>query len=121
MNAVNNLKMKTFPEKFKSVLVNKPDNYLFPFLWVHNEDDELLIREIEKIYQSGIRALCIESRTHEEFGNAAWWSDVQLILDECKKRGMEVWLLDDKHFPTGGANGMASAPENAHLRKHIIT
>lgn len=112
---------KTFRDKFVSVLRNEPDNYLLPFLWVHNEDDALIIKEVEKIYQSGIRALCIESRTHEEFGNDAWWSDVQLILDECEKRGMDVWLLDDKNFPTGGANGKAAAPENSHLRKHIIS
>lgn len=109
--------MKTFNEKFNAVLNNQPDNYIFPFLWVHNEDDELIKREIQKIYESGIKGLCIESRTHEEFCNDDWWSDVQLILDECKKRGMEVWLLDDKNFPTGGANETAGNPEYAHLSK----
>ena len=49
--------MKTFNEKFNAVLKNKPDNYLLPFLWVHNEDDELLKREIHKVYESGIRAV----------------------------------------------------------------
>ena len=56
--------MKTFNEKFNAVLKNEPDNYLLPFLWVHNEDDELLKREIHKVYESGIRAVCVESRTH---------------------------------------------------------
>ncbi len=109
--------MKTFNEKFNAVLKNQPDNYLLPFLWVHNEDDELLRREIQKVYESGIRAVCVESRTHEEFGKDDWWSDMQLIFDECEKLGMEVWLLDDKHFPTGFAIDKAAAPENAHLVK----
>ena len=113
--------MKSFSEKFNAVLANKPDNYIFPFLWVHNEDDELIKREIQKIHESGIGALCIESRTHDEFGNDDWWSDVGLILEECKKRNMEVWLLDDKNFPTGGANETAGNPENAHLAKKHFT
>lgn len=113
--------MKTFNEKFNAVLKNEPDNYLLPFLWVHNEDDELLKREIHKVYESGIRAVCVESRTHEEFGKDDWWSDMQLIFDECEKLGMEVWLLDDKHFPTGFAVDQASAPENAHLVKRRFT
>ena len=25
---------------------------------------------------------------------------------EAKKKGMKLWILDDKHFPTGYANGL---------------
>lgn len=109
--------MKSFNEKFHKVLKNEPDNYILPFLWVHNEDDELIKREIKKIYESGVHALCIESRPHEKFGGDDWWSDIQLIFDECEKYGMEAWLLDDKHYPTGFAIDKAAAPENAHLAK----
>jgi hypothetical protein len=31
---------------------------------------------------------------------------MDLILSECEKRKMRVWLLDDKQFPTGYANGL---------------
>ncbi|MDP4133444.1 MAG: glycosyl hydrolase, partial [Bacillota bacterium] len=113
--------MKTFEEKLKSVLNNTPDNYLLPFLWLHNEDDSLIVKEIEKIYESGIRQLCMESRTHEEFGNADWWSDMELIFSECEKHEMGAWLLDDKHCPTGFANGKAKDPEYAHLAKKKIS
>ena len=81
-------------------------NYIAPFLWLHNEDDELIISELERIYESGIRSVCIESRTHEEFCREDWWADVRLIFDKCKELGMNVWILDDKHFPTGYANGI---------------
>ena len=30
---------------------------------------------------------------------------MDIILDEAKKHGMKVWILDDSHFPTGFANG----------------
>lgn len=40
---------------------------------------------------------------------------MDVILDEARKRGMKVWILDDSHFPTGFANG---AVKKAPLRLH---
>ncbi|MBQ7900434.1 MAG: hypothetical protein IJ365_00540 [Clostridia bacterium] len=96
-------------------------NYIAPFLWLHNEDDELIVNEIQRIYECGIRSVCLESRTHEEFCREDWWSDIRLTFDECKKRDMNVWILDDKHFPTGYANGIFEKEENKHLRPFGIT
>lgn len=101
-------------------LNGKTDNYLAPFLWLHGESQELLLQEIEKIYDTGIRALCIESRTHNDFCKQGWWNDVKFILEECTRRDMKVWILDDKHFPSGYANG-AFEKKYPHLRKWDIT
>ena len=87
-------------------LKNVQHNYIAPFLWLHGEDDSLICNEIERIYDSGIRSVCVESRTHEDFVADGWWSDMALILEECQKRDMNVWILDDKHFPSGYANGI---------------
>ena len=81
-------------------------NYIAPFIWLHAEDNDLIVKEIERIYESGIYSVCLESRTHEDFARDGWWSDVKLILEECEKRDMKVWILDDKHFPSGYANGI---------------
>ena len=40
---------------------------------------------------------------------------MDVILAECKRRGMKVWILDDKHFPTGYANG--GVERNPSLRR----
>lgn len=85
-----------------------------PFFWLHGESKEALSEEIEAIYKSGISAVCLESRTHEGFCCDEWFSDVSFILNECRKRGMKLWILDDKHFPTGYANG---ALKNANFDK----
>ncbi len=85
-------------------LKGKEQNYIAPFLWLHNEDDELIINELNRIYESGIRSVCLESRTHEEFCKDDWWSDIKLIFEFCKEHNMKAWILDDKHFPTGYAN-----------------
>ena len=79
--------------------------YIFPFFWQHGESHDLLKEEMDAMYACGIRQVCVESRTHEEFGNDAWWTDFGFILDYARQRGMKVWLLDDKRFPTGYANG----------------
>ena len=95
-------------------------NYIAPFLWLHNEDDELIVNELKRIKSCGIGAVCIESRTHEEFCREDWWSDVRLILDTCRELGMKLWILDDKHFPSGYANGIYDKEENKHLRAVAI-
>lgn len=102
-------------------LSGKQHDYMAPFLWLHAEEDALIIRELQKIYDSGIRSVCLESRTHEGFCGEEWWSDVRLIMDFCREHEMKVWILDDKHFPSGNANDAFYKEENAHLRPWGIT
>ena len=45
-------------------LNNKELDYVTPFLWLRNEEDEKFIAEIDRIYECGIRSTCLESRTH---------------------------------------------------------
>lgn len=107
-------------KKLDEVLHGGYGNYILPFFWQHGEPEDVLVKEIEKIYESGIRSMCIESRTHEEFAHEGWFHDFDIIMREAKKRGMTVWLLDDKHFPTGYANGLVGE-KYPQLRKwHII-
>ncbi len=77
---------------------------IFPFLWLKGEEKTLIAKEIEAIYQSGLRAFCIESRVHPDFCGEGWFSDVEFALKEAKKLGMQVWILDDRSYPTGVAN-----------------
>ena len=82
------------------------DHHIFPFLWMRGEDEAILREEIEKICECGICAVCVEARPHDDFCGPGWWHDMDIVLDEARKRGMQVWILDDKHFPTGYANGL---------------
>lgn len=81
-------------------------NYILPFLWMRGEEEAILREEMEKIYECGIRAVCVEARPHDDFCGPGWLHDMDIILDEAKKRDMKIWILDDKHFPTGYANGL---------------
>ncbi|MDR3146242.1 MAG: hypothetical protein LBU21_08185 [Treponema sp.] len=87
-------------------LSGRPDNYILPFLWMHDGNTDRLKDQVRQVYDSGVRAFCVESRPHEQFGKELWWTDMEIILEEAESLGMKVWVLDDKHFPTGYANGL---------------
>ena len=102
-------------KRLDECLENKYGSYVIPFLWLHGENKDELLSAIEDIYKSGAKEFCAESRVYEDFCGEKWWDDFGFILDEAKKRDMRVWLLDDKHFPTGYANGKLK--EKSELKK----
>lgn len=96
------------------LLSDRPDNHMLPFFWQHGEDERTLRQYVSAIHQANCGAFCVESRPHPDFCGPKWWADMEVILDEARKRGMKVWILDDSHFPTGYANG-ALADQPDHL------
>lgn len=105
--------------RLNDVLQGKEDNYLFPFYWQHGNHTELIPEQVERIFNSGCRALCVESRPHPDFCGDGWWRDMDIILREAKKRDMQVWLLDDDQFPTGHAGGLIET-KYPHLRQWTV-
>ena len=96
------------------------ENHIFPFLWMRGESEDVLRTELSKIYDAGIRSVCLEARPHPDFAGEQWWHDVDIVIDEAKKRGMTVWILDDAHFPTGMANNsMKDHP--ALVRRSLVS
>ncbi|MBO7659907.1 MAG: hypothetical protein J6T65_11460, partial [Clostridia bacterium] len=77
-------------ERLSDVLNGREDTYLLPFYWLHGDHHDTIPEEEERIYRSGCRAFCVESRTHRDFCGEGWWSDMDLILEEAEKRGMKV-------------------------------
>ena len=92
-------------QKIRKLLAGECGNYIFPFFWQHGETEEVLREYMKVIAESSIGAVCVESRPHPDFVGEKWWQDMDVILDEARKRNMKVWILDDSHFPTGYANG----------------
>ncbi len=103
-------------QRVKEVLDHRYGNYILPFFWQHGADEATLREYMDKIDGCGIRAVCLEARPHPDFAGPKWWQDVDVVMDEARKRGMKVWILDDSHFPTGYANGaVKNAPD--HLKR----
>jgi Glycosyl hydrolases family 2, sugar binding domain. len=112
--------------RLKEVLEGKEHNYILPFLWQHGEEEQVIREEMARVHEAGIGAVCVEARPHPDFLGSKWWADLDVILEEARKRGMKVWLLDDDHFPTGHAAGkVKEAPEELHRaflgERHIDT
>lgn len=97
---------------------------LAPLFWQHGEPHEVLVDEMRAMHAAGIRACILESRPHPDFAGPGWWSDLDAIVSEAKALGMQVWIFDDKVYPTGFANGAirASHPElgKRYLRREAI-
>ena len=105
--------------KISNLLKGSMDNYILPFFWQHGEDEATLRDYMRAINEAHIGAVCIESRPHPDFVGDKWWRDMDVILDEARKRNMKVWILDDSHFPTGFCNG-AVEKANPSLRRMSI-
>ena len=106
-------------QQLKECLENKELNYILPFLWLHGESHEELKEEILAIKNSGCLSFCAESRPYPAFCGEQWWEDFGFILKTAQELGMQVWLLDDKQFPTGYANGLIERKYPEKRRLHI--
>ena len=102
------------------LLSGQADNHLFPFFWQHGEDEAALRHYMAVIHSANCHGVCVESRPHPDFCGEKWWHDMDIILDEARKRGMQVWILDDSHFPTGYANGAMKDKPDRLQKQHII-
>ena len=110
----------------EKVLSGQADNHILPFFWQHGESEATLREMMGAIHGAGCGAVCVESRPHPDFCGEKWWQDMDVILDEARKRNMKVWILDDSHFPTGFANnGLKDKPDtlcrqNIYLTEKVL-
>lgn len=92
-------------KKIEELLAGQNGHYLYPFFWQKGQSPEIIRDYIQKMYEQGIYHFCVESRPHPDFLEQGWWDTMDVIIDEAKSRGMQIWILDDAKFPTGCANG----------------
>lgn len=101
------------------VLNGKETNYMMPFFWLHGEEEPVIRQYVQKVYETGIKSICVESRPHPDFLGEKWWKDLDVIIEEAEKLNMTVWILDDEHFPTGYAAGKVES-DFPHLQKQYL-
>lgn len=106
--------------RFEQVLAGQEGNYILPFFWQHGEEETVLRDYMRAIAESHIRAVCVESRPHPDFCGPLWWRDMDIILDEARKRDMKVWILDDVHYPTGYANGALEEADSDLCHQYLF-
>ena len=94
--------------RLHDVLNGREANYILPFLWQRGESEQVIREELARVHESGIRAVCVEARPHPDYLGSRWWRDMDIIMEEARRRDMRVWILDDDHFPSGHAAGKNS-------------
>ena len=48
------------------------NRYLRPLFWQHGEKKEILVEEIEQMYQNGVGEFIVESRPHPDYLSYGW-------------------------------------------------
>ena len=104
---------------YQTLFGKEEQNYLFPFFWQHGEKHEILGEYIDKIFESKMKAICVEARPHPDFVGSKWWDDMDYIIKKLKEKDMKMWILDDSHFPTGYANGRIVKDYPEYLKLYI--
>ena len=88
-----------------------------PLFWLHGKDTEASLREyVGHVDESGQGILTVESRPHPEWLRAGWWRDFDIVLDECKKRGMKTMIFDDYWWPSQCMGGKRPIPRKFQCR-----
>ena len=88
-----------------------------PFLWMHGTESERRLREYVGVLDAGGQnTVTIESRPHDGWMLDTWWRDVDVVLDECRKRGMKMMIYDDYWFPSQGFGAMFPIPREFQCR-----
>lgn len=106
-------------QRIREALDEKNGNYILPFLWMKGDEEEAVRWEIRKIRECGITEFCVEARPHPDFCGEGWWHDLDFVLDEAKRNGMKIWILDDARFPTGYANGIVARKYPQHSKQYL--
>ncbi len=66
-------------KKIKKLLSCQGENYIFPFFWLHGEEEAILREYMRVIHTAGIGAVCVESRPHPDFCGDKWWKDIWIL------------------------------------------
>ena len=83
-----------------------------PLFWLHGTESEVRLREyVRRVAESGQGMLTIESRPHKEWMKEGWWRDVDIVLDECRRRGLKLIVFDDYFFPSQYMGGKFPIPK----------
>lgn len=104
------------------VLENREGNYIYPFFWQHGEEEAVIREYMGAIQAANIGAVAVESRPHPDFCGPKWFRDMDIIMDEARKRNMKVWVLDMAHIFNGNMHMDEEYPDRTkqYLAKEIV-
>jgi hypothetical protein len=77
-----------------------------PLFWLHgDESKERLEMYVGKVAEGGNGTFTAESRPHKDWLEEGWFRDLGICLDAAKKNGLDMWIFDEKWWPSGEVGG----------------
>lgn len=79
-------------------------------IWGGQQSKEKIVKDIEQIHANGGTVYMINNSRGllPKYFTPEYLDLVKLVVQECKKRGMKVWIEGDAGYPDGFAGGMIS-------------
>jgi hypothetical protein len=103
--------MPTLSE-LSNTLLNPPSQYsaTVTWGWDGNMTREVIARDLDKLHEVGFRAVTIEAGygMAGKYLSEAWFQSIKIAVEEAKKRGMHIWIIDEGKYPSGFAGGKFS-------------
>ena len=63
-----------------------------------------------KVAEGGNGCFTTESRPHVDWLGEGWWRDLGICLEAAKRHGLQMWIFDEKWWPSQGVGGKVPAP-----------
>jgi hypothetical protein len=81
-----------------------------PLFWLHGaESQERLESYVQKTAESGNGSFTAESRPHRDWLGEGWYRDLAICLQAAKQHGLEMWIFDEKWWPSQMIGGKVPA------------
>ena len=77
-----------------------------PLFWLHGDDSkERLEMYVGKVAEGGNGCFTTESRPHNDWLGPGWWRDLSICLNAAKKHNLQMWIFDEKWWPSQVVDG----------------
>ena len=99
----------TLEQQFRT-LPMEARRWLGPLFWLHGDESrERLEAYVAKVAEGGNGCFTAESRPHVDWLGDGWWRDLGICLAAAKQQGLQMWIFDEKWWPSQGVGGKVPA------------
>ena len=93
-----------------------------PLFWLHGDDSkDRLEMYVGKVAEGGNGAFTTESRPHNDWLGQGWWRDLGICLDAAKKQNLQLWIFDEKWWPSQAVAGKVPPRYAAKRLEAVVT
>ena len=81
-----------------------------PLFWLHGDEAKARLEMyLDKVAESGNGSFTAESRPHRDWLGEGWYRDLSICLAAAKKHNLEMWIFDEKWWPSQMIGGKVPA------------